>query len=167
MSAWSLKADHAIRSAISQHCLIHSPHSSPLTPQNTGNNEEGGDLLSKEKSHNKIKPTTTNNCPVQPHTTQTKSTTYCLLGVWDRDRDFVLDLDRLALLLLLLLLLSFLMLEGGRKKQSYPSEVSITSIKQLRSRSVEDRKVPLHRRVFSPTRCKGSLKLAAFLLALF
>lgn len=50
--------------------------------------------------------------------TKQKSTTYCRLGVWDRDLDFVLDLDRLALLLLLLLLLSFLMLgrEGKKKK---------------------------------------------------
>lgn len=73
------------------------------------------------------------NHPVPPNLTPTNQpTTYCRLGVWDRDRDFVLDLDRLALLLLLLLLLSFLMLCVGaerREKQGYTSEIFIISIK--------------------------------------
>lgn len=111
----------------------------------------------------------------QPTTSQ-KFITYCRLGVWDRDRDFVLDLDRLALLLLLLLLLSFLRL--GENKQTKPQQGYTlvryllppwSSSKVVHCTSVEEMvftEVFIRKR-FLPTHCKGSLKLAASPLALF
>lgn len=99
---------------------------------------------------------------------QPPSPTHCLRGVWERERDFVRERDRLALLLLRLLLLSFLSLQRqtstaqalgtpGRAQEELP-ELQLKAL------------VPKHsliRRGVLPTHCKGSLRFAASLLALF